>query len=111
MSRRFKGYSKERRMSRHFASDFINKNKETLCCRTGKVTSPARSSDVMDQETEKSIAEVEPLIDRSSINKKNLFAFDETLIGDPVGKQLRIGETAKGLVVETSMCFRNVGKH
>ncbi len=64
----------------------------------------------MDQETEKFIAEVEPLIDRNTINKKNLFAFDETLIGDPVGKQLRIGETAKGLVVETSMCFQKRGK-
>ena len=49
----------------------------------------------MDQETEKFITEVEPLVDRNSINKNNLFVFDETYIGDPVGKQHRVGERRK----------------
>ena len=110
MTRRFKGYAKNRQFSRHFAYDFIKRHKETLCFRTEKVTSPARSSDTMDQETEKFITEVEPLVDRNSINKNNLFVFDETYIGDPVVNNI-VSVNGESLVVETSMCFRSVGKH
>ena len=99
-------FAKNHKISRHFVSNFIKRHGKTLLAKPGKVTSPKRSSDVMMQEGEKFIADVEPLVMRHTINKKNVFVFDETMIGDP---QCRY--TSLSLVVETLTCFVSVGKH
>jgi len=109
LTRRYKGYPRNQQISRHFASNFIERHDKTLCCRTGKTTSPARSSDIMDQKTEEFIADVEPLIESNSINKNNLFVFDETYIGDPLCEELRIGELRKSGGGNVNM-YRKRGK-
>ena len=71
--------------------DFIEKHKEALSSKPAKVTSPARSSDVMDKNVEEFIAEFSPVAESGTIIN-NLFVFDETIIGDPDVKQVLVGE-------------------
>ena len=89
---KYKGFAETDQISRHFVSGFVRRHKDTLGCKPGKVTSPKRSSDVMDKETEKFIAQVTPLFERKAINKNNLFVCDETMIGDPEVTQQRVGK-------------------
>lgn len=88
---RYKSYPETQRISRHFVSNFVKRHKKHLCIRTGTVTSPSRSSDVMQTLAEDFISELEPLFRRNIINKRNLFVFDETIIGESDTKQLFIG--------------------
>ncbi len=89
---RYKGFPDDKRVSRHFVYDFLERHKKELFSNTPKITSPSRSSDVMDKVTEEFIATLSPLFERKTINEKNLFVCDETMIGDPESKQVRVGE-------------------
>ena len=106
---RIKCYPKTRRISVHFLSNFVKRNKEHLCMRTGTVTSPSRSSDIMQQLTEDFISDVGTMFQTNIINKRNLLVFDETIIGETETKQLFIGSrrnTAGGNIT----VFRKRGK-
>lgn len=82
LASRFKDFPKSEKISRHFVRDFIGRHGNILWSKPGKATSPKRSSDVMEQETDKFISDVDPLFEKNTINKSNLFVFDETVIGD-----------------------------
>ena len=106
---KFKGCSKDECVSRHFVSDFVERHKEVLCSKQGKPTSPKRSSKVMDKETEHFIKKFSKHYMTNRVNEQNLFVCDETIIGDPVVKDLRVGERRKSGGGNTNM-FQNRGK-
>ena len=95
MLSRYKNFPDGHRFSRHFVSDFVDRHSSLLKIGAGKVTSPTRSLDNMDKLTEKFIADLTPLIESNTLNKNNMFVFDETIIGDSDVKQLFIGERRK----------------
>ena len=107
--RKFKGCSKDECVSRHFVSDFVERHKEVLCSKQVKPTSPKRSSKVMDKETEHFIRKFSKHYMTHRVNKQNLFVCDETIIGDPVTKDLRVGERRKSGGGNNNM-FQNRGK-
>ena len=106
---KFKGYSKDESISRHFVSDFIERHKEVLCSKPGKPTSPKRSSDVMDQETEHFIRKFSKHYMTRRLNELNLFVCDETTINDLVTNDLRVSERRKSGGGNANM-FQNRGK-
>ena len=93
--RKYKSFAETDRISRHFVSDFVKRHDDTLGCNPGKITSSKCSSDVMDQYTDSFIAGIASLFEQKTINNKNLFVCDETMIGDPDVKQLRVGKHRK----------------
>ena len=88
---RYKKYPKNRRFSR----TFVRRHRTSLCMKPGKLTSPTRVSDLRLQQTEEFINKLDPLFERNIINKKNLFVFDETVIGESDVQQLVVGEHRK----------------
>jgi len=88
---RYKRFPESERVSRHFVTNFVKRHKNRLCIRTGKMTSPKRSSDVMLQLTEDFISLLQPLYIEHRINPSTLVVFDETVIGESAAKQLFIG--------------------
>ena len=78
--------------SRHFALSFIARHSDALCKRKGKLTSPTRSYEAMQQKTEEFIASMDEIMATNTINKNNMVVFDETVIGDSVTLPLYIGE-------------------
>lgn len=95
LTSRFKKYPKGRRFTPSFVTKFVRRHKDVLCLRTEKLTSPTRSPSLMEKYTEDFIAELDPLFNKHTINEKNLFVFDETVIGDTSAKQRRVGERRK----------------
>ncbi len=92
---RYKKISGKGGISRKFVTGFIERHKRFLCLKTGKLTSPTRSSDVMLQLTNNFIDELGPLFLSKTINERNLFVFDETIIGESDVQQLMVGERRK----------------
>ena len=109
LASKYKSRPKENRFSRHFVSLFLSRNKSSLCIKSGKDTSPARSSDIMEQHTNKFINELNPLFERKIINKNNLCVFDETVINEPAARY-SAWERVDNLVVKTSIFIRHMGK-
>ena len=81
--------------TRSFQCRFINRHRDVLCKRTGKMTSPTRCSDKMLQKTEEFIEELDPFMTSHHMNKNNTVVFDETIIGDSISLPLFIGERRK----------------
>ena len=106
---RYKCYPETQRVSRHFVSNFVKRNKSRLCIREGTVTSPSRSSDIMQDLTEDFISDLDTLFRTNIINKRNLFVFDETIIGESDAKQLFIG-TRRNSAGGNVNVFRKRGK-
>ena len=105
----YKSRAEKDKFSRHFVSDFVKRHRSALCIKNGKDTSLARSSDIMDQHTEKFIKELNTLFERKVINKNTLCVFDETIIGDPARKILRVGARRKSGGSNIN-CFAAQGK-
>lgn len=79
--------------SRHFVSDFVERHRDALCMDNGKITSPTRSSDKMVEMTKDFIAVFSQLVRTKKANEKNIFVFDETIIGVNHSLPIVIGET------------------
>ena len=95
LASRYMRFPKNKKISRHFVTDFAKRHKDELCVKAGKETSPSRSSDVMDVHTREFVDELDPLFRENRINRNNLFVFDETIIGETARKQLVIGPRRK----------------
>ncbi len=68
-------------ISRHFVDKFIERHKEELWARIGKLTSPKRCLSTMLPLTNKFISDYERLLAEKKICESNVFVFDETIIG------------------------------
>jgi len=79
--------------SRHFVLNFIHRHRTELCLDNGKITSPTRKADEMLQMCKEFIASFTIPIASHKANEKNIFVFDETIIGANFSLPLVIGET------------------
>ena len=79
--------------SRHFVSGFVERHRGALCMDNGKITSPTRSSDKMLEMAKDFIAAFSQLVRTKKANEKNIFVFDETIIGVNHSLPIVIGET------------------
>ena len=70
-----------------------------MCLKSEKQTSPVRSSDIMEQHTNKFIGGLNTLVERKTMNKNNLCVFDEIVINEPVRRIKRV-ERVEILVVK-----------
>ncbi len=78
-----------------FAYSFLNRHYDSLCRRTGKVTSRNRSYMGMLQKTREFISLINRHMEGNTMNSSNIVVFDETVIGDDVKVPVVIGERRK----------------
>ena len=65
-----------------FVSDFVKRHSDVLKKKEGKVTSPRRCIDAMQQNTQDFVESMNMIMALNIINKNNLMVFDETVIGE-----------------------------
>ena len=75
-----------------FLYSYIGRHSAVLSTKTGKLTSPTRSSKAMLEKTHEFISSLDRLMALKIINKNNLFVFDETIVGDCVSPPKFVGE-------------------
>jgi len=78
--------------SRYFVRSFHHRHSDIISVRKGKVTSPTRNPGRMLEMTQDFIGMLNSRMLTNTINKRNLFVFDETIIGDSISLPLVIGE-------------------
>ena len=93
VARYLAGRDESEPFSRHFVSDFVERHKDVLTVSDGKMTSPTRSFDTMCEMTEDFITMFNSLLSTNKMNEKNIFVFDETIIGGCYSLPKVVGET------------------
>jgi len=91
LARKVAGRDEDHPFSRHFVSDFVARHPE-LVKDYGKITSPTRSPEMMFQMTEEFVDRFSRLVASKKANEKNIFVFDETIIGVSTSQPIVIGE-------------------
>ena len=86
---------KKRPFSRKFVDGFINRHKDVLCKKRGKITSPTRCLGTTQEKIKEFISVLNKYRTGNTLNKRNMFVFDETIIGDSCTIPLVIGEQKK----------------
>ena len=84
-----------RPFSRQFVYDFIDRHQDVLCKKNGKITSPTRCLDTTQEKTQDFISLVDMHMKGNTMNKRNIFVFDETTVGDDVSLPIVIGMRRK----------------
>ena len=82
-------------LTRSFARRFCGRHSDLIFCKKGKITSPIRKVKTMLQDTKEFIDLLNTDMISHKINEKNLFVFDETIIGDKISLPVVIGERRK----------------
>jgi len=86
---------KKHPFSRKFVRGFIGRHDKVLFAARGKITSPTRDARTTQEKTKRFIALLNTYRKRNTMNKRNMFVFDETVIGDGCTIPLVIGERRK----------------
>ena len=81
--------------SRSFVRTFRGRHSDLLKIQKGKITSPTRNAENMLELTQEFISGLNSSMVSHTINKNNLFVFDETIVGDSISLPLVIGERRK----------------
>ena len=102
VARNVAGRDEEHPFSRHFVSDFVARHPE-LTMDDGKIISPTRSSEDMYQLTQDFIHRFSRLVAKKEANEKNIFVFDETIIGVSTSLPKAIGEAKPSSGRNTNM--------
>ena len=79
-------------ISRHFAYDFVERHKDEIRLREGKLTSPKRSLETMFEKTNKFIKDFEGWMSKEKLSEESIVVFDETIIGERALLPKVIGE-------------------
>ena len=86
------GRDKNHPLSRHFVYDFVDRHEDEIWTKIGKLTSPKRCLSTMLPMTNKFINDFEQLRAEKKLCDKNIFVFDETIIGQKGTLPIVIGE-------------------
>ena len=86
---------KKHPFSRKFVSGFLRRHDKVLQNSYGKITSPIRCRDTTQEKTKEFISLINRYRRKNTLNKRNTFVFDETIIGDSCRIPLVIGERRK----------------
>jgi len=78
--------------SDEFVDDFVERHKEHICEKPGKILSPTRCYSSMLRKTQEFVSGLDSLFASNTINQNNLVVFDETVIGDSESLPIVIGE-------------------
>jgi len=82
-------------LTHSYAYSFLKRHSDSLCRRTGKVTSRKRTYTSMLQKTQEFISLINTHMEGHTMNSSNIVVFDETIIGDNVNVPVVIGERRK----------------
>ena len=74
---------------------FVQRHKNVLKMASGKITSPTRSLEKTEEMAREFISMLNTYPERNTMNKRNMFVFDETIIGDGCSVPMVIGERRK----------------
>ena len=91
----FAGRDENHRFSRQFVLSFIERHKEVLFLDRGEITSPTRCLDSTQEKTQEFISLLDRYMKGNTMNKRNIFVFDETVIGDSNSVPVVIGQRRK----------------
>jgi len=86
---------KKRPFSVRFVKGFVRRHSDVLCMKRGKLTSPTRCLRTTREKTLDFISKMNMYMDGNTMNKRNTFVFDETVIGDCCKIPLVIGQRRK----------------
>jgi len=92
LARNFAGRKEDQPFSRHFVTGFVERHSHVLSLDDGIITSPTRSSDAVLQLAKGFIDKFKENLVRGKMNSKNIFVFDETIIGANPSPPLVVGE-------------------
>ena len=92
---KFAGRDENHFFPRQFLSEFLKRHDDVLFQDNGKITSPTRFSDSTLERTQEFISLLKKYMNGNTMNKRNTFVFDETVIGDSNSPPVVIGERRK----------------
>ena len=91
----FAGRDKDCPFSSRFVDGFLERHKAVLVSHRGTITSPTRWLGTTLEKTKEFISTLTEYMMRNTMNKRNTFVFDETVIGDSNSPPVVIGERRK----------------
>ena len=91
----FAGRDEKHHFSPQFVRSFVKRHKDVLFLDNGEITSPTRCLCSTQEKTEEFISLLDRYMNGNTMNKRNIFVFDETVIGDSNSVPVVIGERRK----------------